>query len=64
MPVQRQHDLRVIDDGIITSAGVASGMDMAFYVVERLCGKEVADRTARYIEYRRNPADGSQEKNP
>jgi transcriptional regulator GlxA family with amidase domain len=44
---------RVIDDGIITSAGVASGIDMAFYVVERLCGAEVAEETARYIEYRR-----------
>jgi transcriptional regulator GlxA family with amidase domain len=44
---------RVIDDGIITSAGVASGMDMAFYVVETLFGKEVADETAKYIEYRR-----------
>ena len=44
---------RVVDDGVITSAGVASGMDMAFYVVERLHGKAVADETARYIEYRR-----------
>ena len=44
---------RVVDDGIISSAGVASGMDMAFYVVERLFGREVADETARYIEYRR-----------
>ena len=44
---------RVVDDGVITSAGVASGMDMAFYVVEQLFGKPVADETARYIEYRR-----------
>ena len=44
---------RVVDDGIITSAGVASGIDMAFYVVERLHGAEVADETAHYIEYRR-----------
>ncbi|HEY4590939.1 MAG TPA: DJ-1/PfpI family protein [Thermoanaerobaculia bacterium] len=44
---------RVVDDGVITSAGVASGMDMAFYIVETLCGREVADETARYIEYRR-----------
>ena len=44
---------RVVDDGLITSAGVASGIDMAFHVVERLCGREVADETARYIEYRR-----------
>lgn len=42
---------RVIDDGIVTSAGVASGIDMAFYVVESLCGREVAEETARYIEY-------------
>ena len=48
-------DCRVIDtgNGVITSAGVASGMDMAFHVVEKLCGKEVADETAKYIEYRR-----------
>ena len=28
-------------------------MDMAFYVVEQLFGKDVADETAHYIEYRR-----------
>ena len=44
---------RVVDDGIITSAGVASGIDMAFYVVEMLFGRAVADETAHYIEYRR-----------
>jgi transcriptional regulator GlxA family with amidase domain len=46
---------RVVDDGIITSAGVASGIDMAFYVVETMFGREVADETAHYIEYRRDP---------
>ena len=51
MKVERE--LRVVDDGIITSAGVASGIDMAFYMVERLFGRDVADETARYIEYRR-----------
>ena len=50
--VEREH--RVIDDGIITSAGVAAGIDMAFYVVETLFGREVADETAHYIEYRRD----------
>ncbi len=48
-----EREPRVVDDGIITSAGVASGIDMAFYVVERLYGAAVADETARYIEYRR-----------
>ena len=44
---------RVVDDGVITSAGVASGIDMAFYLVETLFGRAVADETAKYIEYRR-----------
>lgn len=53
-----ERDLRVVDDGIITSAGVASGIDMAFYVVETLFGREVADETAHYIEYRRVASAG------
>src|SRR5215203_4841423 len=44
---------RVVDDGVITSAGVASGIDMSFYIVETLFGRAVADETAKYIEYRR-----------
>ena len=44
---------RVVDDSVVTSAGVASGIDMSFYVVEQLHGRGVADETARYIEYRR-----------
>lgn len=51
--VKVERDLRVVDDGIISSAGVASGMDMAFYVVETLFGREIADETAHFIEYRR-----------
>ncbi|HXO30556.1 MAG TPA: hypothetical protein VOA80_24655 [Thermoanaerobaculia bacterium] len=51
--------LRPFDDGVITSAGVASGMDMAFYVVEALHGREVADETAHYIEYRRDRRTGA-----
>jgi transcriptional regulator GlxA family with amidase domain len=46
-------EARFVDDGVLTSAGVASGMDLAFHVVETLFGKDVADETARYIEYRR-----------
>lgn len=46
-------DARFVDDGIVTSAGVAAGIDMAFHLVEEACGREVADETARYIEYRR-----------
>lgn len=46
-------DQRVVDDGIITSAGVSSGIDMAFNVVAKLFGHEVASDTAKYIEYQR-----------
>jgi len=52
MKVER--DLRVVDDGIISSAGVASGIDMSLYVVESLVGREVADETAHYMEHRRS----------
>ncbi len=48
-----ERELRVVDDGVITSAGVASGIDMAFHIVETLFGRAVADETAHYIEYRR-----------
>lgn len=48
-----ERESRVVDDGVITSAGVASGIDMAFHVVENLFGRAVADETAKYIEYRR-----------
>ncbi len=43
--------VRFVDDGVVTSAGVAAGIDMAFEIVARRCGAEVAAETARYIEY-------------
>jgi len=46
-------EARFVDDGVLTSAGVASGMDLALHVVETLFGPAVADETARYIEYQR-----------
>jgi transcriptional regulator GlxA family with amidase domain len=48
-----ERERRYVDDGIFTSAGVAAGIDMALAVVESLCGKAVADETAKYIEYPR-----------
>ncbi len=41
-----------VDNGkIITSAGVAAGIDMSLYMVEKLYGKNMAVKTAKYIEY-------------
>ena len=45
-------DVRYVDNGrVITSAGVAAGIDMSFHVVDRLLGRETATAAARYIEY-------------
>lgn len=45
-------DRRWVDCGsILTSAGVASGIDMCLHLVARLAGEELAQRTARQMEY-------------
>lgn len=47
-----RENVRYVDNGrLITSAGVAAGIDMSFHVVENLLGREIAEKTARYIEY-------------
>ena len=46
-----ERDGRVVDDRVITSAGVSAGMDMAFHVVAKVCGDAVATDAARYIDY-------------
>lgn len=51
--VKVEGDLRVVDDGVVTSAGVSAGIDMALAVVESMYGRTVADETAKYIEYPR-----------
>lgn len=46
-----EHDLHVVEDTVITSAGISAGIDMALRVVERYHGREVAEATARNMEY-------------
>jgi transcriptional regulator GlxA family with amidase domain len=55
--IRVERELRFVDDTIVTSAGIAAGIEMAFHVVESLYGREIADDTARYMEY---PRSGSQ----
>lgn len=44
--------VKYVDAGkIVTSAGVSSGIDGALYVVSRLMNQEVAEATARYMEF-------------
>jgi transcriptional regulator GlxA family with amidase domain len=57
--IRVERDARVVRDGIVTSAGVSAGMDMAFHIVESLHGKTVADETAHYIEFPRNTSVSS-----
>jgi transcriptional regulator GlxA family with amidase domain len=43
---------RYVDNGqIITSAGIAAGIDAALYVVQRLFSPETAQETAAHMEY-------------
>jgi len=45
---------RVVDDGTILSAGgVASGMDLALWIIERAFGETTRDRVETYLEYTR-----------
>src|SRR5262245_33707904 len=47
---------RFVDNGsVITTAGVSAGIDGALHVVARLLGRQVADRTAQYMEYHWTP---------
>lgn len=44
--------VRYVDNGrVILSAGVSAGIDMSYYVVSKLLGKETADEAARYAQY-------------
>ncbi|MBN1798589.1 MAG: DJ-1/PfpI family protein [Spirochaetales bacterium] len=44
---------RYVDNGkIILSAGISAGIDMSFYIIKRLYGKEMAKQVAEHMEYR------------
>ena len=46
-------DLHVVEDGhILTSAGIAAGIDLALKLVGRYHGEAIARATARHMEYR------------
>jgi transcriptional regulator GlxA family with amidase domain len=51
--IQIESGTRFVDDGVLTSAGISAGIDLALALVERVSGAAVADETAHYMEYRR-----------
>lgn len=51
-PAGARHSVRWVDNGsIVTAAGLASGIDMALHLVHRFAGLELAQKTARQIDY-------------
>lgn len=43
---------RYVDNGkILTSGGISAGIDLSLHVVAKLYGKDIADKTAIYMEY-------------
>ena len=50
--IQVLENVRFVDDGaIVSSAGVSAGIDMSLHVIERLCGRQAAESSARLMEY-------------
>jgi putative intracellular protease/amidase/YHS domain-containing protein len=53
-------DQRVVDAGkVVTSAGVSAGIDGALHVVDRLAGRAIAVKAARYMEYTWQPTQAT-----
>lgn len=47
-----QEEVRWVDEGqVVTSAGISAGIEMALHLVARLDGEELAQRTARQIDF-------------
>lgn len=47
-----QENIRWVEDGNrLTSAGISAGMDMSLHLVEKLYDRELADKTARQMDY-------------
>ncbi|UOQ86555.1 DJ-1/PfpI family protein [Gracilibacillus salinarum] len=44
--------VKFVDQGVlVTSAGISAGINMSFHLLVRLCGKAVAEQTAKRMEY-------------
>ena len=55
--IQVLRNVIYVDEGdIITSGGISAGIDMSFYLVQKLAGKDAASYTAKRMEYRLNEA--------
>jgi transcriptional regulator GlxA family with amidase domain len=56
-----RRDVPWVDCGkVVTSGGISAGIDMSLHLVERLAGRQLAEATAKQMEYRWS-TDGSTE---
>ncbi len=59
-PAGARRDVRWVSEGAVTtSAGLSSGIAMSLHLVDRLAGLELAERTARQLDYDWDPAAGT-----
>ncbi|MCU5446311.1 DJ-1/PfpI family protein [Bacillus cereus] len=50
--VEVMENVKFVDEGhIITSAGISAGINMSFHIVKNLLGVEIAEETAKNMEY-------------
>lgn len=50
--VNAKRNIKFIDEfNIITSGGISAGINMSFYIVKKLLGEEIANVTAKRMEY-------------
>lgn len=50
--VKVQRSIKFVDESpIITSAGISAGINMSFYIIKKLLGEEIAEFTAKRMEY-------------
>jgi transcriptional regulator GlxA family with amidase domain len=55
-----RRDVRWVTEGpVTTAAGLSSGIAMSLHLVDRLAGRELAERTARQLDYDWDPAGAS-----
>ena len=47
-----QRDVRWVDEGwLMTSAGISAGIDLTLHLVQKVCSREIAETTARQMDY-------------
>jgi transcriptional regulator GlxA family with amidase domain len=47
-----ERNVKFVDEGnILTSGGISAGINLSFHLVKRLLGKEIAQQTAKHMEY-------------